>query len=257
MKQLGQAALIAALSFIFVSGVDAQRRTARVAAKPPAAARAPEVGKIATVVDELLSVLRPKPSLFSEPVQRMRLGRKVRILSVAEADGVRFYRVQALPNTIGWVQADAVFGGFRPDDDSRMARLVQATRGFEQIELAKTFFELFPGSKFRAAILLLYGDIIEESAVRLSRDAASRLNRQEMAASGAPMHSYYLNFNMLDRYRRLGIIFLFHPETRQYHYDGASWREILSKFPAAPEAAEAQRRVDSIKAKFARSAAEL
>ncbi|MGD9590247.1 MAG: SH3 domain-containing protein [Pyrinomonadaceae bacterium] len=249
MKQLGLAALAAALSFIFVSGVDAQRRIARVPAKSPAPARAPEVGKYATVVDELLSVLRPKPSLFSEPVQRMRLGRKVRILAVAEADGVKFFRVQALPNSIGWVQADAVFGTFRPDDDARMARLVQATRGFEQIELAKTFFELFPDSKFRAPILLLYGDIVEESALRLSRDAA-RLSRQEMAAGGAPMHSYFLNFNMLDRYRRLGIIFLFNPETKQFHYDGASWREIIAKHPASPEAVEAQRRVDSIKAKM-------
>lgn len=249
MKHLGRAAILAAVSFILVTGVDGQRRTSRATAKSTAPARAPEVGKYATVVDELLSVLRPKPSLFSEPVQRMRLGRKVRILAVAEADGVKFFRVQALPNSIGWVQADAVFGTFRPDDDARMARLVQATRGFEQIELASVFFEIFPRSKFRAPILLLYGDIVEESALRLSRDAA-RLSRQEMAASGAPMHSYFLNFNMLDRYRRLGIIFLFNPETKQFHYDGASWREIIAKHPASPEAVEAQRRVDSIKVKM-------
>jgi len=253
MKHLVHAAALAAVSFILIDGVEAQRRSLRAPARP-AAAKAPEIGKTATVADELLSVLRPRPSLFSEPIQRMRLGRKVRILGVAEADGVRFFRVQALPNNIGWVQADALFGTFRPDDDARLARLVQATRGFEQIELAGLFFSLFPRSTFRAPILLLYGDIIEEAAVRLSRDAA-RLNRQEMAASGAPMHSYYLNFNMLDRYRRLGIIFLFNPETKQFHYDGASWREVMAKHPASPEAIEAQRRINSIQEKMGQRSA--
>jgi hypothetical protein len=71
-----------------------------------------------------------------------------------------------------------------------------------------------------------------------------------MAASAAPAHSYYLNFNMLDRYRRLGVIFLLDSATRQFHYDGASWKEIIGKTPAAPEAAEAQKRLDSLKQKM-------
>lgn len=251
MDLLRPAAILTAILICLTASAEAQRRTAQMPARPaPSAARDPEIGKIATIVDESLSVLRPKPSLFSEPIQRMRLGRKVKILGVAEADGVRFFRVQALPSNAGWVQADAVFGAFRPGDDARMAKLIQAAGGFEQIALAKQFFQLFPDSGFRPAILLLYGDIIEVAADRLSRDAASRLNRQEMAASGAPMHSYYLNFNMLDRYRRLDIIFLFNPKTRKYHYDGASWKEIVAKHPGSAETAEALKRIDSIKLKL-------
>ena len=73
-----------------------------------------------------------------------------------------------------------------------------------------------------------------------------------MAASGAPLHSYYLNYVSLDRYRRLGITFLFNPSTKLFHYDGASWRELVSKYPGTPEADEAQKRLDSLKEKMER-----
>lgn len=122
--------------------------------------------------------------------------------------------------------------------------------GFDQIELAEAFFKLYPTSRFRVPILLLFGDRLEDAAAKLSRDASSRLSRREMAASGAPLHSYYLNFNMLDRYRRLGVRFLFNPSTRQFHYDGASWTEIVRKYPVSAEAAEARKRLDSLKAKM-------
>ncbi|MGE3467879.1 MAG: hypothetical protein AB7J13_13225, partial [Pyrinomonadaceae bacterium] len=77
----------------------------------------------------------------------------------------------------------------------------------------------------------------------------------EMAASGAPLHSYYLNFNMLDRYRKLGVIFLFNPRTRQFHYDGASWKEITAKHAGTPEAVEAQKRLDSLQQKMDKAGA--
>jgi hypothetical protein len=40
----------------------------------------------------------------------MRRGRAVSITGSKEADGVTFYRVTALPNNHGWVQAEAVAG---------------------------------------------------------------------------------------------------------------------------------------------------
>ena len=243
------------IATIFTVSTDAQRRrpAAPVKKVPSGVQRAKEIGSTAVVMDETLSVLRVKPSLFAESVQRMRRGRKVLIQGVTEADGVKFYKVVAPPTNTGWVQADAVFGSFREGDDARLARLVQASNGFDQIELASAFFELFPKSQFRPAILLLFGDLLEEAAAKLSKDAGSRLDRREMAASAAPLHSYYLNFNMLDRYRKLGIIFLFNPNTRFYHYEGTSWLEIISRFPAASEAVEAQKRVDSLKQKMALS----
>ena len=245
------------IAVIFSAAADAQRRTRPPAGKASSAPvqRSKEIGSTAVVMDETLSVLRAKPSLFAQSFQRMRRGRTVRILGVTEADGVKFYRVTAPPTSSGWVQADAVFGKFREGDDARLARLVQASNGFDQIELAGAFFELFPRSPFRPAILLLFGDLLEETAATLSKAAGSRLDRREMAASAAPMHSYYLNFNMLDRYRKLGIIFLFNPNTRLYHYEGTSWLEIISQFPSSNEAAEAQKRVTSLKEKMSRGSA--
>jgi hypothetical protein len=228
----------------------AQKKTSAPAKPKTAAAKSAEIGQTAVVVDETLAVLRKLPSLFSESVHRMSRGRKVQIQGVTEADGVKFYKVTVPPKNFGWVQADAVFGRFRASDEERLAKLVQASSGFEAIEIATEFFELYPESKFKPPLLLLYGDLLEGIAADLSKNAASRLNRKEMAASGAPVHSYYLNFNMLDRYRKLGVIFLFNSVAKAYHYDGASWKEIVSKFPASAEAVEAQKRLDNLRVKM-------
>lgn len=247
MRSLIAAAAICLSVFAF--DTFAQRRRPAAAAVP-AAAKPREVGATAVVMDETISVLRQKPSLFAMPVQRMRRGRVVKILGSTEADGVKFYRVTAIPGGAGWVQADAVFGKFRQEDDGRLARLVQSMSGFNQVEAANEFFTMFPNSQFRPAIMLLYGDVLEETASTLSRNATRALDRREMAATGAPLHSYYLNYVSLDRYRRLGVTFLFNTNTKLYHYDGASWKSIVEKHPATTEAAEAKKRLDSLSAKM-------
>lgn len=246
--------LVLAISILFAfnGSLSAQQKRPLAGKVKPTATKSPEIGQSAVVVDETLSVLREKPSLFSDSVHRMRRGRTIQILGVTEADGVKFYRVTAPPRNYGWVQADAVFAKFRPNDEERLAKLVQAADGFEQIEIAIEFFNLYPLSKFRPAILLLYGDLLEEAATKLSKDAGSRLSKKEMAATAAPLHSYFLNFNMLDRYRKLGVIFVFNPNTRLYHYDGWSWREIVQKHAVGNEGVEAQKRLDSLKTKMAK-----
>jgi hypothetical protein len=208
------------------------------------------VGAKGIVADEKLSLLRVQPSLFANSVQRMRIGREVVITGLKEADGVTFYRVNALPNNTGWVQSEAIATKARRGDDERFARIVQANDGFEQIELAAMFLEFYPKSTLRPPILLLFGDLIEEQARKLSTDATKKLNRREMAASNAPLHSYYLNYVSLDRYRKLGIIFLFNIATKQFHYDGSAWEEIVKKFPTSSEVEEAKKRLDSLKEKL-------
>ena len=245
------------LSILFTINVDGQKRkpSQLVRVKDTLAQKPAELGSQAIVIDETLSVLRQKPSLFADPIQRMRRGRKVTVMGIAEADGVKFYKVTAPPSSFGWVQADAVFGKFRQNDEERLARLVQASDGFDQIEIATEFFSLYPNSKLRPAILLLFGDLLEEVAVKLSRDANSRLHRSEMAASAAPMHSYFLNFVSLDRYRKLGVVFLFNLSQRAFHYDGTGWKEIVSKFPDSSEAVEARKRLETLKEKMDTSSA--
>jgi ribosomal protein L18E len=172
------------------------------------------------------------------------------------ADGVMFYRVMVPPGSSGWVQADAVTGRFRRGDDERLAKLIQASEGFEQIERAMLFLETYPNSTLRPAILLLLGDLVEENAGKLSLEAGRRLNKREMAATGAPLHSFYLNYTSLDRYRKLGINFLFNSSMKTFHYDGEVWKEIIAKFPNASEATEAKKRIDSLKEKLERNSKE-
>jgi len=237
--------------FVFTFTAEAQKlRPAPKAKFTPKPQTLRVTGNSAVVIDETLAVLRVRPSLFADTVQRMRRGRRVQISGERQADGVTFYRVSAPPNNSGWVQAEAVFGKFRRGDDERLARLVQASEGFDQLEIATNFLEMYPNSPLRPAILLLFGDLAEETALRISRDATRRLDRREMAASGAPLHSFYLNFVSLDRYRKLGIVFLFNSNTKNYHYEGASWREIIAKYPKSAEAVEAQKRLDSLKVKL-------
>jgi len=233
---------------VFTSNTQAQnRRRFPPKAKNPIAA---QPSNNAVVVDERLAVLRFEPSLFSKALIRMQNGRKISILGSKEADGVTFYRITAPPNNYGWVQAEAIAGKFRRGDDARLAKLIQSSDGFEQIERTHIFLETFPDSSLRPAILLLMGDLMEETALRLSNEATRRLDRREMAASGAPLHSFYLNYVSLDRYRRQGINFIFNPNTKILHYDGASWSEITKKFPKSAEAIEAQKRLDSLKEKM-------
>ncbi|HVE57292.1 MAG TPA: hypothetical protein VNB22_10725 [Pyrinomonadaceae bacterium] len=239
------------LLLLFFLNFDTQAQKRYVKPKPkPVVQKSNANSEKAIVIDERLAVLRNAPSLFAKPLQRMRRGRLVMISETKVADGVTFYRVLAVPNTQGWVQKEAVAGKFRRGDDERLARLVQSSDGFDQIERARIFLENFPDSPFRPSILLLFGDLMEEIALKLSAEAAKRLSRREMAASGAPLHSFYLNYASLDRYQRLGIGFAFNSSTRLFHYNGASWREIVQKSPATNEAREAQKRLDSLKEKM-------
>lgn len=236
---------------VFISNIEAQKRRGTLKVKKSAAANTPrETYGTAIVIDERLAVLRVEPSLFAKAIQRMRRSRTVTISGSKEADGVTFYRVNAPPNNYGWVQSEAVAGKFRRGDDARLAKLVQSSEGFEQIDRAEIFLETFPDSPLRPAILLLMGDLMEETALKLSGEATRRLDRREMAASGAPLHSFYLNYVSLDRYRRLGINFLFNSNQKLFHYDGAGWREIIKKSPKSNEAVEAQKRLDSLKEKM-------
>ena len=240
------------LSLVFlvllVSAFDATAQKRRISPKVRTSAPVKN-SNVAVIVNERLSVLRSEPSFDGRVVQRMQHGRTVMISGSREADGVTFYRVNAAPN-YGWLQAEAVAGTFRRGDDARLAKLVQSSEGFEQLERAKIFLDIFSDSALRPAILLLMGDLMEETALKLSTEATRRLDRREMAASAAPLHSFYLNYVALDRYRRLGVNFNFNSNTKLFHYDGANWREILKKLPKSDEAVEAQKRLDALKEKI-------
>ncbi|HEY0323794.1 MAG TPA: hypothetical protein VGC66_22770 [Pyrinomonadaceae bacterium] len=215
--------------------------------------RAPAGGMRAVVIDERLAVLRDEPELSARLLQRMSRGRMVAILGQKRTpEGIVFYRVAVTRRTRGWLQSDAVVVPGRAGEDERLLRLIRGSDDFDRIVRARIFLDMFPKSPLRASVLMLYGEEADKAAVRLSRDAVRRLEEREMTAGGAPLFSYFMNFNGLDRYRKQDIVFTFDAAKKQYHYDGAAWREILQRYPRSPEAVEARKRLEALVAATAR-----
>ncbi|HEX8129485.1 MAG TPA: hypothetical protein VF527_10320 [Pyrinomonadaceae bacterium] len=231
--------LLASCACLFLLSADAHPQRKR---------RAPAVGgQPAIVVDERLAALRDAPQLTANLVQRLGRGRAVSIVGARRGgDGLSFYRVAVTRRTRGWLQAEAVLSPARAGDDEKLLRLIRGSEEFDRIARARIFLDNFPRSPLRPAVLLLFGDEAEQAATKLSRDAARRLDEREMAAGGAPLESYFLNFNELDRYNKQGITFVFDRAAKRFRYDGESWREILRRHPRSPEAAAARQRLDAL-----------
>lgn len=202
------------------------------------------MGQRAVVVDERLAALRDEPGLYAQLVQRLGRGRLVSVISTKRTpDGLVFHRVAVTRRTRGWLQSEAIVSPARNGDDSRLLKLVQASKDFDRIARASIFLDTFARSSLRPAVLMLSGDAAEEAAQKLSREADRRLDKDEMRATGAPLLSYFMSYSGLDRYRRLGVNFVYSEATKQYRYDGANWREIVRRYPRSAEAVEARQRL--------------
>jgi hypothetical protein len=208
--------------------------------------RVPPGGRVAIVVDERLSALRVTPELSGVLLRRMGRGSLLAIRGERRnRDGVAFYRVNVNSRTSGWIQREALVSPSRAGDDARLLRLIKGSEDFDRIVRARIFLDYFRLSKFRPEVLMIYSQAAEDIAGRLSRDASRRLDENEMTAGGAPLFSYYLNFNELDRYNRQGITFVFDAGAKKFRYDGAGWQELVHRYPRSSEAVEARKRLES------------
>lgn len=231
--QVTRSAAAAFVLLLLTHTAEAQRRR-----RPPAG------GSAAVVVDERLSALRDAPRPTANLLQRLSRGRYVSVTGERASGGVKYLRVSVTSRTDGWIQAEAVVRPARAGEAARLLRLVRGSAEFDRLARARILLEAFPRSTLRPAALLVYGDAAAEAAERLTREARRRLDPGEMQAGGASVESYFLNYNGLDRYRRLGVVFEFDAASRGYRYDGAAFREILRRHPHTPEAAEAGKRLD-------------
>jgi hypothetical protein len=198
------------------------------------------------IVDERLSVLRKEPSLYADPIKRLKTGSLLTVFDQKKADGVLFFKVSDRTALTGWIQGQAFAGTFRKNDDFGLVRLIHGSSGFIQIQRCAIFLNLFPTSELRPTILLLFGDRIESLADAISKRAKETLIDREMAAAKAPVHSFYLNYHELDRYRALGIRFFFNEETNTLHYSGDAWFEITTNHPNSEATIEARERIKSL-----------
>ncbi len=204
----------------------------------------PSGGRLAVVVDERLAALRATPQLNGRLVRRLSRGRLLAVRSMKTSpDGISFFLVNISSRTHGWIQREAVVSPSRAGDDRRLLTLIEHSQGFDRILRARIFLDHFPRSPLRPAVLLLLGNTAEELAAKISTDAARRLKE---ARGDAPEFSYFLNYTGLDRYNRHGITFVFDQSTKRFHYDGASWRELIRRFPHSLFATEAKIKLNSL-----------
>lgn len=209
--------------------------------------RVPAGGRLAVVVDERLSALRTTPELNGILLRRVGRGAFVAIRGEKKnRAGIVFYRINVTGRTSGWMQREALVSPSRVGDDVRLLRLIKGSDDFDRIARARIFLDTFSFSELRPEVLMIYALAAEDIASRLSRDASRRLNENEMTAGGAPLFSYYLNFNELDRYNRQGVTFLFDAREKRFRYDGEAWQELVHRYPKSPEAAEARKRLEAM-----------
>jgi hypothetical protein len=209
--------------------------------------RTPPGGRVAVVADERLAALRSAPEPSARLLSRLSRGRLVSIRGAnRNRDGLVFYHVAVTRRTSGWLQSEAVIAPWRAGDDQRLLRLIGGADEFDRVARARIFLDTFQRSSLRAQVLLLFGDAAEEAAAKLSREAGRRFERREIPADGAPEFSYFLNYSGLDRYNRQAVTFVFDRASKQFHYEGAAWREILRRYPNSPEAAEARKRLEAL-----------
>jgi hypothetical protein len=205
--------------------------------------KSPSGGRVAVVVDERLAALRVAPQLNAKLVRRLGRGKLVAVRNAKTApDGITFLLVNISSRTHGWIQREAVVTPSRGSDDQRLFNLIKGSSDFDLIMRSRIFLNYFPLSPLRAQVLLILGDAAEAVSEKLTRDARKRIRPSDVA----PESSYFLNFSGLDRYNRQGVGFVFEPTTTRLHYDGASWREIVKRYPKSPEAAEARERLEKL-----------
>ena len=215
--------------------------------------RMPPGGRIAVVVDARLAALRAAPNPSANLLRRLGRGRFVSIRgSQRTADGLLYHRVAINRRTSGWIQNEAVVASWHPNDDERLLHLITGPDEFERAARAKIFLDTFPRSPLRPTVLLLYSQAAEEAAEQLTRSAQRQFTRNEVPENGAPLFSYFLNFNGLDRYNRQSVKFVFDESTKTFHYDGAALREIIRRYPQSKEAEGARKlleKIDAVKTK--------
>ena len=205
--------------------------------------KTPPGGRIAVVVDERLAAVRVTPELTGKLVRRLGRGRLVAIRQARTSrDGIVFYFVNLSSRTRGWIQREAVVSPSIVEDDRRLLALIREATDFNRIVRARIFLENFHRSLLQAEALLLLGEAAEQSSNKLTQEAIKRISSNHEA----PDVSYVLNYSGLDRYNRLGVLFVFDAKSGRLHYNGAAWREILRRFPRSPQANEAKRRLEEL-----------
>ena len=195
-------------------------------------------GRRGVVSDERLSALRVNPDMGARLIQRLRRGRVVGIITATQTkDGYRFFRVAVTRRTSGWVLAAAVTRSRVEPDGERLIQLIgEETDVFVRAKLAAMCAVEFRNTRLAPRALLLLGESADQAAKQVMRLAERRVR------SHPNRELLILNDVALDRYNRIGNRFRIEKDGNLY-YDGASYREIVRRYPKSEEAKLARERL--------------
>jgi hypothetical protein len=184
------------------------------------------------VVDAGLAALRKSPTSQGELKQRLRVGRKLYVLSQTRSrNGQVYYWVAVTRRTRGWIDARALARSGTRGDDVRLWKLISAeSNHFEQVRLCQIFFNLFKQSKLTPQVLWQLAETAEAEAKTLN-SRIQRRAKEASASENADLATYIENDVSLDRYNRLGVVFKFHPDKGELVYDGWALRQLQKRFP--------------------------
>lgn len=200
--------------------------------------------RAAFVADAGLAALRAAPRPDGDLKQRLRVGRRVYVVGRPRTtDGRTYLFVAVTRRTRGWLDRRAVVRADQRGDDARLLALARAeTGGYERLRLCRLFEALFRRSPQTPAVLLLLGETADAEAQAVQRRAERRV-RQRATSGNADEAAYFDDDPALDRYNRLGVKFRYDPARKRYRYDGAAYRRLVARYPRAPEAEQARRRL--------------
>jgi hypothetical protein len=201
-------------------------------------------GQRAVVIDERLSALHEKPDVRAPLLQRLRRGRVVGIIKA----GRQWHRVYITRHTRGWILAEAVARSGRADEAARLLKLAEGTEDdFVRARLARLCADEFRNTPAAPRALLLLAEAAEAAADRLTRDARRKTGeggKSEAAENPrAGRREFMLSDSSLDRWNRAGMTFEYDAASDRIVYDGASYREIVRKYPRHEEARLARERL--------------
>lgn len=205
-------------------------------------------GQPAIVYDERLSALREAPDVKAPIRQRLSRGRAVGIVGAMKSkSGSQFLRVAVSRNIRGWVLAAALARlGNAADGEKLLAAVAEAKDDIAKARIARLCADSMRSSATIAPrALLALGQVAENAASKLSRDAVRRMGDNDAEAS-VSKRDFVLSFEDLDRFNRAAVTYDYDEGKDRFVYDGAAYRELLRRYPRSAEAVQARARLTAL-----------
>ncbi|NOT62502.1 MAG: hypothetical protein HOP19_20035 [Acidobacteria bacterium] len=204
-------------------------------------------GQPAVVFDDRLSALRAEPDAKAALQQRLSRGRSLGVLGATKnKSGSSFLRVAVSRNVRGWILSAAIARLNSVADGEKMLAAIAATKDdLQKIRLARVCADSLRLPAIAPRALLALGQVAENAATKLSRDADRRLG-DNVPDGDLSKRDFELSFNGLDRFNRAGVTFDYDEAKDVFVYDGAAYRQLLRRYPRSAEATPARERLTAL-----------